>query len=72
MSWEFLSILGGLLELFQLFLLGKKKKAGFIFGCCAGICWISYTFLSNSAFGIYIISPIALILNIRGFFLWKN
>ena len=70
--FEWLSILGGILEVFQLFFLRQKNRIGFLFGIGAGISWLAYTIITKSAFGIYILMPITLTLNITGFIKWKN
>jgi hypothetical protein len=69
---EYLSLFAGFLETIQLYLLGSHIKAGFIFGCVAGCLWVFYAIKTKSAFGLFIICPVAFILNIRGFLLWRN
>ena len=72
MNNEILSILGGALEALQIFLLSRKVKLGFLFGIASGIFWVIYTLITKNAWGIYVIVPITLTINITGFIKWKK
>ena len=67
---ELLSLLGGICEVIQMYLLGSHNVIGFIFGGCASISWMSYAFTTKKAIGLWFIAPVGLILNIRGWLLW--
>lgn len=64
--------IAALLDLLQLYLLGLKNKYGFVVGAMANIAWITYMFLSNSTYGLLLITIPAFILNIINFYKWKN
>ena len=65
-----MDIIAGILELIGLWKIGDKNKFGFIFNVICCCCWISYVFISKSAYGLLIIVVPALILNVRNFILW--
>jgi hypothetical protein len=56
----------------QLYLLGKKNRIGFISGIIAGTCWISYSLISQSAYGLIIVCGLGLFLNTKGFINWTK
>jgi hypothetical protein len=69
---EYISIFAAVFELAQLYLLGERIAEGFIFGVVAGVLWITYSIVSKNAWGLLVICPVALFLNIRGFMLWQG
>lgn len=64
--------IAALLDLLQLYLLGIKNKYGFIIGACANVAWVTYMFMTNSTYGLLLITVPAFILNIVNFYKWKN
>jgi nicotinamide riboside transporter PnuC len=69
---EILSIIGGILEIIQIYLIGKRNKFGFLVGIVSSIFWVSYTIVTMQAYGIFITAPIMLFLNIKGYYLWTK
>lgn len=69
---EFLGIVAAVLELGQLYFLGKRKKIGFILGACGGSCWITYSIISQSAWGLLFVCSCGIFLNTRGFLNWTK
>jgi hypothetical protein len=67
-----MDILAGALELLGLYLVGRKSKWGFIVFTAGGICWISYSLLTNSTYGLLLICIPAMFVNIGNFFKWKK
>lgn len=66
-----LSFIPAIFELTGLYLLGKKQKIGFLFNMVGGVCWIIYSFHTHSAYGLVLVCGVALVLNVRGYLLWK-
>ncbi len=69
---EILSIVSAIFELIQMHLIGLKIKWGFVFGLLSCFGWLTYTFFTGSAFGILVICPVCIFLNIRNFILWSK
>ena len=72
MNLEIFSILAGILELLGLYLLGKKISWGFMVNLIGGLLWITFALMSSSAFGLLIVCPVAIILNIKGYLHWRK
>lgn len=68
---EGMTVVGGLLELLALYLLGKKNVWGFPVGIVSNAIWLAYMFLSESAFGLFIVCTVAIVLNVKGWRNWK-
>lgn len=69
---EVIGIIAGILELIALLLLGKKNKVGFFSGMVGNILWITFMLLTQSAWGLAFVCPIAFILNIKGYLYWRK
>lgn len=54
---------------FSLYLLGEKKRVGFIFGCVAAIAWLVFSYFAGSIPGA-IANGVFAVLNLRGYFRW--
>jgi len=72
MNMELLGIVGAFFELTAVFLLGKKFKFGFICNVIGNSCWICYSLISGSAYGLLIVGLIGIILNIKGYMHWRK
>jgi hypothetical protein len=64
--------IAALLDLLQLYLLGLKNKYGFVIGAMANVAWVTYMIVTNSTYGLLLITVPAFILNIINFYKWKN
>lgn len=71
-SLELFSIIGALFELSGIYFLSRKNSIGFILNSFGGILWISFSITSKSSFGLLIVCPIAILLNIKGFYNWNR
>lgn len=69
---EIVGVLAAVFELAAIYLIGIKNKAGFIFGIFGNITWVAYSYATNSAFGLVLVSACALFLNIKGYRLWRK
>ena len=69
---EALTIVAAIFELTGIYMLGKKKRIGFILNMIAGVQWITYSMITHSAYGLIMICSIALILNTKGFINWRK
>lgn len=69
---ELIGILAGIFELVAIYLVGIKKKSGFILGILGNILWIYFVFATKGSFGLLIVSPAAFALNIKGFLRWRR
>ena len=67
---EYLTWIAAVFELSGIYLLGVKKRIGFILNMIAGSMWITYSFMTGSAYGLVLICSVALILNTKGFRGW--
>jgi len=67
---EWLTWIAAVFELSGIYLLGVKRRIGFILNMIAGSLWITYSFMSGSAYGLVMICGVALILNTEGFRKW--
>ena len=72
MIWEIVGVIAALFELLGVYLLGKKKKSGFMMGLTSCILWIGYTIATGNAVGLYIICIVAILLDIKGFVQWTK
>ena len=61
--------LGMVFTFANLYLLGDKKKIGFVFGFFASICWLAFTIMANSIPGAFANAVFAF-LNIRAYIKW--
>lgn len=66
-----IDVAGMVLTLLSIYLLGKKNKAGFIFGALGSIFWIIFNIWVNTIPGL-ILSFLIVILNIKGYLNWKK
>jgi hypothetical protein len=64
--------IAALLDLIQLYLLGLKNKYGFIVGAMANIAWVVYMIMTNSTYGLLLITIPAFFLNVINFYKWKK
>jgi len=69
---EALSIIAGSFELIGLYLIGKKNRIAFLIFILGNICWITYVVLTSSAYGLLLACVPAIVLNARGYYLWKK
>lgn len=70
---EILSITAAIFELLGAWLLSVKNRIGWLSFIVSGICWVSYSLITHSTYGLLIVCPIALFININGFRNWgKN
>lgn len=60
------------LSLTAVYLLGNKNRLGFISFAVANTLWICLGFTMMGSLGIGIGNSVFLMMNIRGFFSWKN
>ena len=67
---EWITWIAAVFELSGIYLLGVKRRIGFILNMIAGSMWITYSFMSGSAYGLVMICGVALILNTKGFIKW--
>jgi hypothetical protein len=70
--WEVLGLVAGVFELIGLYLIGSKKKLGFILSMAGNIFWITFSISTRSAFGLIVVCLFAFFLNGRGYFNWKK
>lgn len=72
-SWtiESINIIASIFDIVQIYLLSHKNRWGFVFGILSGALWVLYVFLTNSAYGILLITPISCYFGWFGFKNWK-
>ena len=66
---ELVGLIAGALELLGLWLLGNKQRLGFLVSLSGNILWITFVLVSKQSWGLLLVCPVALILNLRG---WKK
>lgn len=66
------SILAGLLELIGIWLVGKKKRIGFIFSIIGCVLWIFVSVFSLPAVGLLLVVVPAIVVNTKNYVTWKN
>ena len=66
------SFIPAFFELFGVYLLGSKRKWGFMVSLIGNILWIAYVILSDSTYGLLFVCVAAMVLNIRGFLHWQK
>jgi nicotinamide riboside transporter PnuC len=54
-----------------IYLLGDKKRAGFVVMICGNSCWIAVGYLSSSL-AMMIANVVFLAMNLRGYLRWSN
>ena len=61
MGWELetINILASIFDIVQIYLLSHKNRWGFMFGLASGALWLLYVIMTNSAYGILLITPIS-------------
>jgi nicotinamide riboside transporter PnuC len=64
-------VIAGTSELIGIWLLGNKKKFGFICNFFAACCWV-YVAFHNQVYGLLIMAVPAIIINIRNYFKWTK
>jgi len=69
---EILTIVAAIAEIAGIYLLGQKKKLGFILGSISGVLWVAYTVITGNAIGLVIVCSVTFVLNGRGFFKWRK
>lgn len=69
---ELIGIAAGILELLAVYLVGIKNKYGFIAGILGNILWITFVILTKGSYGLLVVSPVAFILNIKGYYYWSK
>jgi len=69
---EVISILAGILTLISIYLLGEKDIRGFIVSIICNILWILSIILGAGGYGLIIVCPVAIILNIKGYIQWRK
>lgn len=62
--------IAGVLELLGIWLVGRKKKSGFLFAAAGGIVWIIAVIRTGVMFGLLIVVLPALGLNVYNYFKW--
>ena len=63
--------LAGVLTILGIYLLGGKKKAGFIVMIIGNISYMAFGLIANSS-GVIVANFVFLIMNIRGFINWTK
>lgn len=54
-----------------IYLIGHKKKEGFIFGIIANLSWMAFGVMTESIANL-ITNSVLIVLNIRGYLKWTN
>ena len=68
----YLDYLAGALELIGIWVIGNKNKNGYIIFIACGICWMAYTIVTKSTFGLWMVIIPSIILNTRNYKKWKK
>jgi hypothetical protein len=63
--------IGSILGFFSLYLLGNKKKSGFIYGAMSDVSWIIFSVLAGSV-ASFVANIIVIILRVRGYMKWHK
>ena len=69
---EALGIVGAALEIAAIWLLGSKRRLGFLCNLGGNALWMAYVLLGGRAWGLLLVCPAAFILNVRGFRKWRK
>jgi hypothetical protein len=70
-NWtEIIGFLAAGFELWGLYLIGKKRRLGFIINIAGGVTWIMFSAITKGAFGLIIVCSVAIVLSIKGFLYW--
>lgn len=64
--------IAGFFELAGLWLVGNKKRWGFILNLLCNMTWIAYVLISKSAYGLLLVVFPAVIINSRNFIKWTK
>ena len=71
-NMEFIGLIAGALELVGLWLIGSKKRTGFVLAMIGNIFWIIFSAITHSALGLIMVCSAAFILNLRAYNNWNN
>lgn len=71
-SMEALGIYAGLFELVGLWLVGSRRKLGFILSMIGNVFWVTFSLITHTAFGLIIVCTAAFILNARAYNKWRK
>ncbi|MDD5459157.1 MAG: PnuC protein [Phycisphaerae bacterium] len=63
--------LAGLMTILGIYLLGSKKKAGFVVMMTGNITYIAFGLIANSS-GVIVANLVFILMNIRGFISWTK
>lgn len=60
---------GTVLGLYTMYLLGKKKRSGFIMAILADSCWLTFGFITQS-YAVGVACTVSMILAVKGYIYW--
>ena len=69
---EWLGVAAAACELAALWMIGSKRVGGFAIGIAGNALWIGYVAMSGHGYGLLLVCPVALALNVRGWRKWTT
>ena len=64
--------IAAIFELCGDWVVGNKRRLGFVLKFICGLCWITYVITSKSAYGLLLVVIPALAINVRNFIRWSK
>jgi hypothetical protein len=67
-----MDFISAIIELSGSWIVGNKKKIGFLILALSNLCWIGYVLIAKVSYGLLLVVMPAFIINIRNFIKWKK
>lgn len=71
-SWEWLTFVAAAFELIAIWQFGRKWVYAWFLAIGGNVCWVAYVLLAGASYGLLMVCPVALALNVRGYLKWRK
>ena len=70
--WLPLDWIAAVLCLIGIWLIGNKKKVGFLIYIVENLVWILFVYFAKVGYGLWFVCTIAIVINTRNYFKWRK